>query len=162
MDVDLDCPEAIALAKALLPATQAQFGRKSKPASHYLYRCDFADVIDKAALQFKEPPSKGMLVELRVGGGGSGAQTVFPGSTHESGEAIEWVPGKNREPVHVDARRLKSAVARLAAGSLLVRHWPNDGRHDLALTLGGFLARAGWTPEDVGAFFEAVARGCQV
>jgi len=36
-DVDLDCPEAIQLARYFLPPTEAMFGRPSKPNSHSLY-----------------------------------------------------------------------------------------------------------------------------
>ena len=37
VDIDLDCPEALALADTYLPATGAVFGRASKPRSHRLY-----------------------------------------------------------------------------------------------------------------------------
>jgi hypothetical protein len=37
VDVDLDCPEAIAIAGLLLPPT-AHFGHASKPDSHYFYK----------------------------------------------------------------------------------------------------------------------------
>src|SRR3954470_6869842 len=49
-DVDLDCPEAIAIAPYLLPETHAVFGRQSKPRSHYLYRTSLAETAGKAAL----------------------------------------------------------------------------------------------------------------
>ena len=39
-DVDIDCPEALALADSFLPATSAIFGRTSKPRSHWLYITD--------------------------------------------------------------------------------------------------------------------------
>lgn len=39
VDIDLDCPEALELADALLPSTKAIFGRKSAPKSHRLYQC---------------------------------------------------------------------------------------------------------------------------
>src|SRR5688572_22757266 len=38
VDVDLDCPEAVALAPDFLPPTFAVFGRSGKPNSHYFYR----------------------------------------------------------------------------------------------------------------------------
>lgn len=49
-DVDLDCDEALALADRLLPKTKAEFGRKSKPASHRLYRTDLAETEDRAVM----------------------------------------------------------------------------------------------------------------
>src|SRR5260370_1189416 len=77
-DIDLDCPEAIALAPYILPATDAVFGRQSKPASHFLYTTALAGVVNKAAQRFKDPMPNAMMVELRIGGA-KGAQTVFPG-----------------------------------------------------------------------------------
>src|SRR5215469_9119765 len=37
VDIDLDCPEALAIADLYLPVTEAKFGRQSKPLSHRLY-----------------------------------------------------------------------------------------------------------------------------
>src|SRR5262245_20941099 len=37
VDVDLDCREAMALASSFLPPTASQFGRRSRPLSHWLY-----------------------------------------------------------------------------------------------------------------------------
>src|SRR4051794_30100007 len=88
-DIDLDCPEAIAVAPYLLPETHAVFGRPSKPRSHYLYYTSLAETAGKATHKFQDPAGNAVLVELRVGGR-SGAQTVFPGSTHPSGEVIDW------------------------------------------------------------------------
>src|SRR3954453_13584057 len=77
-DVDLDCPEAIAVVPYLLPETHAVFGRRSKSTAHYLYQTDLAATVGKATIKFQGPTTKSVLVELRVGGE-KGAQTVFPG-----------------------------------------------------------------------------------
>jgi hypothetical protein len=37
VDVDLDCPEALAIAPFLIPITKAIFGRESKRQSHLLF-----------------------------------------------------------------------------------------------------------------------------
>jgi len=74
-DVDLDCDEARAAAAYLLPKTHV-FGRPSARASHWLYTTDLCKTIDKAVLQIKDGAK--VLLELRIGGGGAGAQTVFP------------------------------------------------------------------------------------
>ena len=80
VDVDLDCPEALALASWFLPQTESEFGRASKRRSHLLYTSAVPKVI-----QFEDPVGAvdangevkaAMLVELRSTGG----QTVFPGS----------------------------------------------------------------------------------
>ena len=81
-DVDLDCPEALALAARFLPPTGSVFGRKGKPGSHRL----FTSAVPKT-VQFQDPDGGGMLLELRSSGG----QTVFPPSIHESGERIDWI-----------------------------------------------------------------------
>ena len=137
-DVDLDCPEAIAVASYVLPRTDAVFGRASKRRSHFLYRTDLASKLPKAAEQLKDPTlsksgdEKAMLAELRIGGGGKGAQTVFPGSVHASGEAIEW--DVNGEPAPVDGEDLLGRVRKIAAYSLLARYWPRlPGNRSAAL-----------------------------
>ena len=159
-DVDLDCPEAIALAHSYLPATPAIFGRASKQKSHRLYLSDLCDKEDKAALQFREPKQDGgagpMLIELRIGGGGKGAQTVFPGSVHEDGEPILW--DSDGDPPRVPGDDLVGAVKVIAAASLLARRYPGAGsRHEGALTLGGALARRGWDADAIQSYVRRIA-----
>ena len=81
IDVDLDHPRAVELAPEFLPPTPAVFGRPGKQRSHWIYR-----VTSPAATKKFRSKSAGMLVELRS----TGMQTVFPPSTHESGETIAW------------------------------------------------------------------------
>src|SRR6516164_4402435 len=161
-DIDLDCPEAVQIGGLLLPATNATFGRKSKPRSHLLYVTDLAEHINKACVQFHDVDGgKGkpgtMLLELRIGGGGKGSQTVFPGSLHPSGEAIEWFDAG--DPRKLDGKALLSTVRRLAAVVLLARHWPIAGaRHKAALVIGGFLARAGFSANGAAIMVEAITK----
>jgi Protein of unknown function (DUF3987)/Bifunctional DNA primase/polymerase, N-terminal len=161
-DVDLDCGEAVAIAPYILPRTGAVFGRASKRASHWLYTTTLASVVDDACLIFDDPDAKerrmkARLVELRIGGGDKGAQTVLPGSVHESGERIQWE--ENGKPAAVDGDTLISRVRLIAAASLIARAWPAEGaRHDAALTLGGFLARAGLSEIDIKTMVQAIAR----
>jgi hypothetical protein len=94
-DVDLDCEEAVAVARYFLPKTDATFGRPTSGETHFLYNTELAnDGSLGAAITFKDrsagPIGGEMLVELRIGGEAAGAQTVFPGSVHESGEPIKW------------------------------------------------------------------------
>jgi hypothetical protein len=160
-DVDLDCPEAVRIGGMLLPKTNACFGRKSKPRSHHLYVTDLSDHINKACLQFHDVDGEKVgtiLLELRFGGGGKGAQSVFPGSVHGSGEQIEWYD--DGDPIKLEGKALLKATRRLAAVVLLARHWPIEGaRHKAALVLGGFLARGGLSANDVAIMVEAVAKG---
>jgi Bifunctional DNA primase/polymerase, N-terminal/Protein of unknown function (DUF3987) len=157
VDVDLDCPEALEAAPYFLPATPATFGRKSKRASHWLYKTDVASIDGRATIKFADPVSKSTLLELRTGGD-SAAQTIFPGSTHPSGEAIQWENGAGH-PSPVQADDLIRAVNRTAAATLLSRYWPSEGsRHVASLRLGGFLARAGLNNGEIKVFVQAVAR----
>jgi hypothetical protein len=170
-DTDLDCREAVDVADLLLPKTNASFGRKSKLRSHRLYNTDLADHIENACLQFHDVDgAKGkpgtMLLELRIGGINKsgqnkgkcrGAQSVFPGSVHPSGEEIEWAD--NGEPLKIDGKKLLNAVHRLAAVVLLSRHWPIQGaRHKAALIIGGFLARGGYSADGAATMVEAITK----
>ena len=99
-----------------------------------------------------------MLLEVRVGGF-KGAQTVFPGSVHESDEEIRW--DEAGPEVEVDGDDLLKRARLLASICLFARYWPgpnSKARHDAALTVGGFLARAGLTVPQVKYLVEAVAR----
>jgi hypothetical protein len=154
-DVDLDCTDAIGFAPKFLPATAAIFGRLSKPCSHQLYVTDLYQTEKSAALKFEGPA--GVIVELRIGGNGKGATTVFPPSMHVTGEMVLWQC--DGEPTRVGGADLKRAVLHLAVACLLKQHYPANGsRHEGALVLGGVLARAGWYPDDIKHVIEAVAR----
>ena len=158
-DVDLDCPEAVALAPHFLERTGAIFGRSSNPNSHWLYQTSLAQAVNKSVIQYRDPmrpKEDGMLVEIRIGGE-TGAQTIFPGSVHEKGERIEW--SESGEPAKVENGKLLADVSMLASGSLFARYWPGEGgRHEAALTLGGFLSRVGYQPAQIRNFVEAIAR----
>ncbi|MHB1157672.1 MAG: phage/plasmid primase, P4 family [Phycisphaerales bacterium] len=103
VDVDVDHPEAVALARKYLPPTDARFGRESKPESHWEYCVTGAIKTTKF-----QTANSAMLVELRS----TGCQTVFPGSTHPSGEAVRW--DADGEPALIDPAELLEAAQRLA------------------------------------------------
>jgi hypothetical protein len=138
-DVDLDCPEAVAAADVLLPATGLVFGRKTAPRAHRLYVCTTEPESLALADPARDPrhPGGRMLVELR----GGGKQTMAPPSLHpDTGEQVEWeLLG---EPAGVSAADLERAVKAVAAAALLGRYWPTGDRHFAALALAGGLVRA--------------------
>jgi putative DNA primase/helicase len=142
IDVDLDCPEAVALAGDFLPLT-ACFGRPGKARSHYLYT-----ITDTGPAVVKyEDIDKTVLVELRAGR----HMVMVPPSQHPNGEylAFEGGPGTFPEAVPMPAS-LPTDVRDLAIAILLGRHWPGEGaRHDASLAAAGFLLREGFTPERV-------------
>jgi hypothetical protein len=158
-DVDLDCREAQALASILLPATAAKFGRASSPRCHWMYKVSpasfkterFADPDDAAAgLEDHE----GALVELR----GDGAQTMAPPSVHPSGERVNWEADfSSIAPAQVALGELRRSVQRLAAASLIARHWNKLPRHDATLALTGALLQNGFSADEATVFVLAVA-----
>jgi hypothetical protein len=157
VDIDLDCPEAVAAARELLPETPFRYGRPSKPASHAMFACEPVPVTK----QYKCPVSGASLVELRglSRKGETGAQSLVPPSCHPSGERIRFEPGCRPEPARVAAADLERAVARVAAAALLARHFPGEGaRNQAFLALAGLLARAGWTEAEAAQFARAIYR----
>lgn len=153
VDVDLDAPEALALASHFLPATGMRHGRPSAPESHAWY---VAPEITKTT-KFRDPTEpdddRSILVEIRSTGG----QTVLPPSRHPQGERYQWV--RNGEPARVPGDELLGKVRRLAACALLARHWPSKGTRDEgAIALSGALVRAGWTVPEADRFIELAAR----
>ena len=103
VDVDLDHEDAVALADEYLPPTGSEFGRDGKRRSHRLYV-----VSEPASTRQWKDDQLGMIVELRS----TGVQTVFPPSTHESGEAVRWeIDG---EPATVDPDELIAAIDAIA------------------------------------------------
>src|SRR4051794_18629900 len=110
VDIDLDCPEALALADQYLPPTQAVFGRASTPGSHRLY------IAPGAAYEaFADPLDGAMLLELRAAGRDGGAhQTLLPPSIADN-ERREW-HGSIIAPAVINATVLRTACAWLAVG----------------------------------------------
>lgn len=155
VDVDLDSADALNLAAYFLPETLT-FGRASKPASHWLFKC--AGV--RADKLWFGPSDDRELIEIRAqnaSGDGCGHQTVFPGSVHESGELIEF--DNDLEPTEVDAGELIWAVAKLATASAIAKGW-TSGRHEKSLAIAGGLLKAGWTAEEVRDTMAAVREAC--
>jgi hypothetical protein len=146
VDVDLDVPEAVKLARHYLPETASMFGRAGNPSSHRLYRST-----DIKTAEYKDPDDKKQLLELRS----TGVQTVLPGSTHPSGEIICWE--QDGEPAACPPDTLKEGCGKLAAATLLLRCAPEHGRHDYLLTLTGALVRK-LGEEGATAFLTPLAR----
>jgi hypothetical protein len=151
VDVDLDCDEAVALARRFLPKTDRVYGRETRPASHYLYKSKDAETI-----KFNDPdhePSDvdgACLLELRS----TGLQSIVPPSIHPSGERIRWE--KKGEPARVSPDELRIALGLLAAAAVIVRRWKKGIRNEIALALSGMLLRAGWRKESIIQFIEAI------
>lgn len=153
-DLDLDCPEAVALAPSFFPAT-ATFGRPHSRRSHLLFRCTGNAPSRDFNLGAKHG---GMLLQVRSRG-----HTVFPGSTYEGdgkdrkyrGEPIEW--DDDVQVAEVEGGKLLKTAAHLAAASLILRYWNEGIRDILATAVTGVLLRIGWEPEHVDGFVTIIA-----
>jgi len=133
-DVDLDSPEAVALAPTFLPNTDMIHGRIGKRESHWWYKGSS----DLRYEKFSDVDGK-TLLELRSR---TGYQTLVPPSVHPSGEKLVW--SRKGKPARVDGERLRGAVTKLASCALVARHWPEIGtRNETALALAGFLLKRG-------------------
>lgn len=134
VDVDCDCAEAIFMAEAFLPKTQAIYGRKSRPRSHWLFRCD--DITDPVA--HKDMVEKKTLLEIRVK-----HQSMAPPSVHPEGEAVEWdssVAPYGVKEMTVEKALLQRAVQLVATGCMIARYYnPPGARHDWGVALAGVL-----------------------
>ena len=161
-DVDLDWPEAAALAMKLLPPSWS-FGRHAQTngqktrLTHMIYRCE------GISRKIYAPPDefandrKGCIIELR----GAKHQTVFPPSVLLPGDRLEWID----DPQLTDLRELSLSslieyAGLIAGGALLLYRWPTatGKRHDVALALAGACHHAGWPHGKIqtvlGALFE--------
>lgn len=157
VDIDLDSSEAIKLAKWFLPDTDAIFGRKSKPSSHWLYYCadvEYRKFNNPLLLADKSKSKNACIVEIRANTKSKGIQTIFPPSVHPSGEIIGWY--SDGEPTKIYANDLTRRVEKLAAASLLARYWNNGVRHELTMAVSGALLRHDFSLDEVKHFIRAI------
>lgn len=162
IDVDLDSPEARALAPLFLPPTVV-FGRASSPSSHWIYRI-------KTKLESLKwngiGGSDDCICELRgwSPSADAPAQTVFPPSIHKgTGELIMWDctddPAQLPAPFEVEESYIIERVKMLAVACMLARHSPGPGaRHDFRMAMAGFLYRCGLDEKQVMLIGKAVTK----
>lgn len=162
LDVDLDCDEAVRLAPFFLPHTDAIFGRKSKPRSHYLYRSKDPEFPKRSYI---DPIEKKTILEIR---GDGGHCTVMPGSTHETGEEVKWYKWAQKAttndptPIGGNVAEVESQVilrhcGMLASSVLIARHmWQEGQRNSVSLPLAGFFYYAGYTQQEAEHVFRMV------
>jgi putative DNA primase/helicase len=158
--VDLDRPEAVALAGRFLEPTLTS-GRESVPDGHWWY---FSPGLEHREFEgIPKTASEGTILELRS----TDHQTVVEPSVHPSGERYRW-SRSGLEPLEVDAGELTAAGRRLAAAALIACHLPESkerggggGRYHYALALAGYLLRHEEAPESVEKLLKAAwdARG---
>jgi hypothetical protein len=155
-DLDLDSIEAVKTADYFHAATEAEFGRASKPRSHRIYNCD-EEIYEKFNNPFlMASPDEAIrktacILELR---GKAGIQTVFPGSTHESGEPVEWQ--SDGEPARIQTRELRRRAAQHASACLISTFWRDGVRNEINLAVSGALLRNGFDVPETKNFIRAV------
>jgi P4 family phage/plasmid primase-like protien len=152
--VDLDCPEAVALAGRFLEPTLTS-GRDSVPHGHWWYICRGLEHREFEGIP--KTASEGTILELRS----TDHQTVVEPSIHPSGERYRW-SRSGLEPLEIGSAELTEACRRLAAAALIARHLPEHterggggGRYHYALALCGYLLRHAQQPETVEALLKA-------
>jgi hypothetical protein len=150
VDIDIDDTAALRFAPWFLPETKCVFGRASKPKSHWVYRVPEPRTQEK----FK---TDGMIVEVR----GNRLCTVFPGSVHESGEAIEFDNPHDYRPGQSTWNELKRAASKIAIATGLFKAWVPGQRHELTLCTAAKLARLGWSADEARHLIQAVATEAQ-
>lgn len=152
IDADLDCPEALFFAPVFMPATDAVFGRVSKPRSHRLYRAD-GPAFEKQA--FLDPVDGTTLLELR---GDAGHQTCMPGCVHEdTGETVEWSELAFPEVPVVDSTALRRAAQKTALACLIARRvWADSYHNEPCKLLAGVFFYLEWSCDEAEQFIQAL------
>ena len=158
--VDLDCPEAVAIAGRFLEPTLIS-GRESVPDGHWWY---VSPGLEHRAFEgIPKSTSEGTILELRS----TDHQTVVEPSVHPSGERYRW-SRSGLEPLEISAGDLASAGQHLATAALIACHLPESkerggggGRYHYALALAGYLLRHGVSAEEADTLLRAAwdARG---
>ena len=116
--VDLDRPEAVALAGRFLKPTLVS-GRESVPDGHWWYISP-----SREHREFEGIPksvSEGTILELRS----TDHQTVVEPSIHPSGERYRW-SRSGLEPLETGAEELTNAGQHLATAALIACHLPES------------------------------------
>jgi P4 family phage/plasmid primase-like protien len=152
-DIDLDAPEARALAQYFLKQTSARWGRDTSRNSHHLY------IVDNSRYEkFEDPLAEGenrTLLEIRHD---SGHQSMIPPSVHpDTGEQIRWEGSGVFKPEPWNYHELRRAAGRIAAGALLCRYLEPGKRQFTWLYLSGAMKRAEWTLDDALNFAKLVS-----
>jgi hypothetical protein len=154
-DVDLDCPEARALAQYYLKQTSARWGRSTSRNAHFLYKVENGRAEKFEDPLAKERDLKPMLVEIRHN---SGHQSMIPPSVHpDTGEALRWEENCPFKPESWNYLELRRAVGRIAAGALLSPYLKEGMRQFTWLYLSGAMKRAEWSLGDALKFVELVS-----
>ena len=137
-------PTAIHLAQSCLPSTLAIAVRLGLPGSQYFYHV--SDPVEH--VRYLDVDGD-ILLELRS----DGQLSIAPPSRYGTNGCAKWED--QGPPAKISASELTKGARRLAAHTLVSRHW--NFTQELALALAGGLLRAGWHPDDVANLVSSVA-----
>jgi hypothetical protein len=145
IDIDLDSDEVVALASDFLPPTNAIYGRKSKPLSHWLYKCPNPP---KKTIAFTDLGAakevKSTLIEIRVN-----HQSMAPPSIHPEGEDVCWETDPPGNAAELEYSLVLKSVRLVATAAMIVRYYvPPGHRQFWILPLCGVLRHLGLTEEE--------------
>ena len=144
IDLDLDSDEVVALASHFLTPTGTVYGRKSKPRSHWLYKCPTPPRKTIAYTDLGAGENvKSTLIEIRVN-----HQSMAPPSIHPEGEEVFW-DGTLDEIKELKFIELQREVRLLATAAMITRYYARPGhRHLWLLPLSGVLRHLGISEDE--------------
>lgn len=158
VDIDFDWSEAARVADEMLPALPS-FGRPGASRSHRVVFSRMQEGREvfqlPTALALELGAGRAMVIELR----GRGHQTMFPPSTHPSGEIVTWDGEPSAIPT-IDGADLKRRCGLCAALAVIVKLYPRvpGDRDNICLALTGALVRAGLSDNDIDRAVTLVAK----
>jgi len=128
VDIDLDCPEAIAMASSFLTKTGMRFGKESTPEAHRLYKVIDLDKKHTRAFFSFTSGDKAMLVELRA----HKHYTMCLGQ-HDNGQKIIW--SECVTPTEITYDVLYKQLALLAVACVIAKKYAKEGLRNEYLKL---------------------------
>jgi putative DNA primase/helicase len=160
VDVDLDTPDACAVAPYLLPTTRMRMRKRGKPIAHYFYRCTGAVPTHEqwCRRDARDRKDRKPVLELRAQSrDGKPDQTVVPPSVDGDGREREWIDGELL-PADVDGDALRRACLLTAIAAAVLPHYREGARHALALALAGWLRKCQIPEADARRVIDALAQ----
>ena len=120
-DIDLDCPEVIELADDFLIPAGIEFGRKSTPRAHRLYKIlDLDKKHTRTYLPFRDSNEDNTLIELRAH-----AHYTMCGGIYDNKEEVVY--SKLGKLTELNYDQLHKSYAMLACAGVIKRKYPNKG-----------------------------------
>ena len=153
VDIDLDCKEAIQLAKYFLPVTNFKYGRESNPTSHWLYRViDLTKKHTRKWFEFEDPNiNKATVAEIRAHDHYSMCSGKYPEDEHVKFTEYSSIKETTYDTLH-------KAVAILSFASIILRHYPIAERNVYIWRVAGILWHHKVTEDDALNIVEAICK----